>query len=42
MDESMIKEVISEMEEFYDAAVVPEDETFQEWIVRLKRALSND
>lgn len=42
MDDFLIKEVIAEMEEFYDAEIVPEGETFQEWIVKLKRAVAND
>lgn len=42
MDNVEIEEVISEMEEFYEAEVVPSDETMQEWIFRLKRAISND
>ena len=42
MDKVEIEEVISEMEEFYEAEVVPSDESMQEWILRLKRAISND
>lgn len=42
MDNLELEEVISEMEDFYDAEVVPSDETLRDWIFRLKRAISND